>query len=187
MENTAKYEFTGETKTVTDVHDIEHNVRRIRALRDIDPPTKDGSVFKGDLGGWIESESNLSHNGECWVDEKAVVMGNAVVKDNAYVCSQSAVCDNAIIRDQAAVDGSETIVGEYAIICENATILELAQIFGHITVKGNVEVQGCAVLRDPFRIAVKSVSDDFSFDTEDFNESNRVVLDGRLVIDSSIY
>ncbi|MDE7361111.1 MAG: hypothetical protein K2N38_04185 [Oscillospiraceae bacterium] len=186
MANTAKYEFTGEVKTVTDSNYTERTVRRIRALRDIEPPTKDGSVTKGDLGGWIESESNLSHSGECWVDEDAVVMGNAVVKDNAYVCNRSVVDGNAIICDQAAVDGNEVTVGEYAIICGNASVLELAEVVGHVTVKGNVKVRGCAVIKDPYEITVESNSDDFTFDTEDFLESNRVVIDGNIVIDSSI-
>jgi len=58
-----KYELTGETKTLpcgTVLH-------RIRALRDF------GSVKAGDLGGWIESELNLSHEGDCWVSGNAKV------------------------------------------------------------------------------------------------------------------
>lgn len=41
---------------------------RIKALRDF------GDVTKGDLGGYIESENNLSHYGNAWV------CGNAVIK-----------------------------------------------------------------------------------------------------------
>ena len=48
-----KYEFTGETK----VNDDGVTLHRIRALRDT------WYCKKGDLGGWIEKEENLSHEG----------------------------------------------------------------------------------------------------------------------------
>lgn len=46
---------------------------RIEALRDF------ADVKKGDKGGYIESEDNLSHEGKCWVFD------NARVSDNAWV------------------------------------------------------------------------------------------------------
>ena len=46
---------------------------RIKALRSF------SNVNKGDIGGYVESESNLSHNGNCWVSGYAKVFGNAVV------------------------------------------------------------------------------------------------------------
>lgn len=60
---------------------------RIKALKDFD------DVSKGQLGGYIESEKNLSHEGNCWVYDNAMVYnnaiihGNAIVKDNATGCS----------------------------------------------------------------------------------------------------
>ena len=47
-----KYEFTGETKVFDEV-----TFNRIRRLSD------------GLVGGWLEKESNLSHEGECFVYE----------------------------------------------------------------------------------------------------------------------
>lgn len=38
---------------------------RIQALKDFGTPF--GTVRKGDLGGYIAKESNLSHEGQCWV------------------------------------------------------------------------------------------------------------------------
>ena len=78
---TKKYELTDETKNNGTLH-------RIRALRDI-PRT---GVKAGDIGGWIKSESQLSHDGECWV------YGNAVVSGNAEVCGNAVVCGNAEVR-----------------------------------------------------------------------------------------
>lgn len=64
-----KYKLTEET--------IQHAGRilhRIRALRDFD------DVKAGNLGGWIEKESNLDQDGDCWVYGNAKVRGNAKVK-----------------------------------------------------------------------------------------------------------
>ncbi len=46
---------------------------RIRALKDF------GSVKAGDLGGFVGSERNLSHEGTCWVADDAQVYDGAVV------------------------------------------------------------------------------------------------------------
>nr|DAP29115.1 MAG TPA: Putative transferase, nesg, ydcK, Structural Genomics.38A [Caudoviricetes sp.] len=53
-----KFEFTGENKVW-----YGYTLRRIRALVDI--PTH--CVKKGDLGGWIEKNKNLSHDGNAQV------------------------------------------------------------------------------------------------------------------------
>ena len=50
-----KYEFTGETRNW-----VGRTLHRIRAVRDF------GDVKAGDLGGWIETESNLSNDGNAW-------------------------------------------------------------------------------------------------------------------------
>jgi len=42
-------------------------------------------VKKGDFGGLIKSEKNLSHDGNCWVYEDAWVYDDAQVSDNAKV------------------------------------------------------------------------------------------------------
>ena len=54
------------------------------------------NVKKGELGGFIEKEDNLSHSGDAWVYGNARVSGNAWVYDNARVY------DNA---DYAVVTG----------------------------------------------------------------------------------
>lgn len=70
-----KYEFD-ETKNFCGI-----TLHRIRALRDI-PSVK---VKSGDLGGWIEKESNLTQFGDAWVADNAIVYGDAMVGGNAEV------------------------------------------------------------------------------------------------------
>lgn len=57
-----KYEFTGETKVMAGV-----TLKRIRALISF------GFVAKGEIGGFIEDEKNLSHGGNAWVADNARV------------------------------------------------------------------------------------------------------------------
>ena len=63
---------------------ITHNDRtlyRIQAIRDF------SNVKTGDLGGYIEKEENLSHDGNSWVFDSALVCDNACVSDNASCLS----------------------------------------------------------------------------------------------------
>ena len=73
-----KYEFTGETQNIECTGKVI-TLRRIRAARDF------MGVKKEELGGWIETEDNLSHSGNAWVSGDAQVSGNARVPGNARV------------------------------------------------------------------------------------------------------
>lgn len=92
-------------------------VFRIRALRDI--PRH--HVKKGDIGGWIASESNLSREGDAWVADiaivcqKAKVMGNALVCGVAQVFGEATIKDEAVIKDKAAIYGKTTVAGNCVI------------------------------------------------------------------------
>ena len=87
----------------------EEGLHRIRALRDF------GFVKKGDRGGFIESENNLSHEGDCWIYDNARVYGDAFVFGNARVYG------NARIFGYARVYGNARIFG-YDWVCDNARL-----------------------------------------------------------------
>ena len=70
-------------------------LHRIRALRNF------GIVKVGDLGGFIESEDNLSQDGSCWVFDYAKVYGNARVYGNAMVFDYAKVFYCAEVFDCA--------------------------------------------------------------------------------------
>ena len=57
----------------------DKKLHRIVAIRDF------GDVRIGDIGGYIENESNLSHNGDCWVYDNAKVFDNARIQHYAIV------------------------------------------------------------------------------------------------------
>lgn len=65
-----KYKLTDETITIDG-----HTLHRIKALENF------GNVKRGDKGGWVERESNLSQNGNAKVYGNAQVGGNAQVAE----------------------------------------------------------------------------------------------------------
>ena len=74
-----KYKLTKETKVFRGI-----TLHRIQALKSF------GNVSKGDLGGWIEKEENLSQEGNAWVSGEAKVSGTNRLVGNA-VMSGSAI------------------------------------------------------------------------------------------------
>lgn len=131
-----KYELTDETvtafrgldncKTFTKLH-------RIRALVDI----PEHEVRQGNLGGFIESEKNLSHEGSCWVGQHARVYDDAIVSDNACVFGYANVYDNATVHGEAYV-------------YDNAHICGHANVYGKIKIYDDAIVCGTAnVSRQP--------------------------------------
>ncbi len=178
MKNTAKYEFTDETRIIF-VKGVEHQVKRIRALKEFNPPNKAGEVHKGDLGGWIESESNLSHDNMCWVDEEAAVMDDAVVKDNAYVCDNALVYENAVICENGTVSENAMILGN-VVVCGDSHISGNAAAFGYLVIKDTVTVMGYTILTNFPK--VNAVTDSIPLSANTTSESSRTILSGDLFI-----
>ena len=89
---TKKYKLTDETKNI-----YGRTLYRIEALKDF------SDVKKGDKGGYIEKEENLSQNGNCWVYDDAMVYGSARVYDNAIVYANSEVYGKSEVYHNALV------------------------------------------------------------------------------------
>ena len=102
-------ETSNQKYEITDIaHEKDPFLHRIRALRDIRPDIK-----AGDLGGFVESESNLSTELEdnAWIYDDAVVCNNgyadrgAVLRNEAIVCGDGYISHGAVVSDTA---GSRT-------------------------------------------------------------------------------
>lgn len=157
-----KYELTNETIIVDNI-----TLYRIKAVKDFD------DVKAGDLGGYIEKEDNLSHEGNCWVYNNAKVydkacvfenakiydnakvfnitwiFGDAKVYDNAKIYGDTKVCDNAKIYDNTEIFGN-------AEVYDNAWIIDDVKIFGNAKVFGNTEVRNCAKIYGDAKVYGKS-------------------------------
>ena len=90
-----------------------------------------GDVKEGDLGGYIEKEENLSHDGNAWIYGNAEVYGNAKVYGDAKVYGNAEVYGNAKVCGNAEVYGNAWIYGN-------------AEVYGDAKVCGNAEVCGDA-------------------------------------------
>ena len=147
-EKERKYALTAETQEVAG-----HTLHRIVAVR------RFGCVKKGEKGGWIEKESNLSHECNCWVYDDARVLdnaevfGNAKVYDTAEVFGRGKVHGNAEVFHYAEVYGNAEVfhnaavfgiatVRDRAMVYDNAKVCSSADVYGTAQVYGNAEVHG---------------------------------------------
>ena len=119
---------------------LDYKLFRIRAL------TSFGSVKAGDMGGYIQSEKNLSHYGNAWVFGNARVFGNAGVFGNVWVFNNAEVFGNDGVADKAQVYGHAKVYG-HARVFNNAEVFGNAGVFGIVEVFGNVEVCGDARIK----------------------------------------
>ena len=180
MSNT-KYEIT----------DIAHEkypfLHRIRALRDI------GSEVKaGDLGGFVESESNLSFEpgddawifhdaiaaGEGCVDQGSVLRDRAVVCGCAYVSHKTEMSGDSRVEDDAYIRGAR--LSRCARVSGNGMVLQSpttkvspiltgnCAVYGKVM--GDVMLAGAAVV-----ISDETISND-SLDTLSIDERGRTIL-----------
>lgn len=144
MSTRKKYELIDETYCPNDVETLY----RIRALVDI--PRH--NIRVGDLGGFIESEKNLSHKGSCWVGGNAHVVGESEVKDDALVT------DNASVRNG--------IISKRAQIRERAFVMD-AHVSGNACVYGKAAI--CSFMPHIFITEVTDDSQVYGEDTKVFD------------------
>ena len=118
------------------------DVFKIKALRTF--KTIDGTTINaGDYGGFIESEENLSHEGNCWVGDEAVVYKGATVRDNALVCEGTTVGNECIISGNAMLYGSSLVMslsGEIIKIKDSSNINN-SQIISSVTISGKTSIK----------------------------------------------
>jgi UDP-3-O-[3-hydroxymyristoyl] glucosamine N-acyltransferase len=126
MDKTPKYAFTEEKLG---------RLTRIIAARDI----PEHGVKAGDLGGFIESELNLSDEGAAWVS------GDARVGDNARIYGDALVTNHARVFGEAEISG-KSIISNHAFISGCAAVFGEARVFGHASITGHVRIGGGSMI-----------------------------------------
>ena len=121
-----KYEITSEA------HPAFPRCHRIRALRDI-PAV---GVKMGDLGGFVESEKNLSQCGNCWIFDSAIAMDNAWVTGNAQMHGHSQMFDNAKLWDYSQMWDNSQMFGS-SLMWDNSQMFDDSQMWGSSRMSGN--------------------------------------------------
>lgn len=130
-----KYQLTDNTLKIG-----ERTLYQIQALVDI----PQFHIKKGELGGYIEREENLSHEGAAWIRLHSKVYENAKVYGDACVAGAE-VFGNAEIFDNAETWAELSQFGEGGgMICGNAKIYGNAQINtgGRLYICDEVEIFG---------------------------------------------
>ena len=122
-----KFELTAEF--VTNV--FGKKLFRIKAL------VAFGDVEKGELGGFIEKEDNLSHDDNAWVSGNAWVYGDARVYGNAQVSGNARVYGDAWVSGDARVSGNACVYGD-------AQVSGNARVYGDAQVSGNADYAAVA-------------------------------------------
>lgn len=135
-----KYEWTEEKATFNAGSDEEVTLTRIRALQDI---PRHG-VKAGDLGGFIEVESCLSHFGDAWVAK------NALVQETSTVSGDALVTDEAVLNLSCYLHGTITISGEVQLFGVNLT-------GNNIQVEDKVVMVGCRLKGNNIHIKDEAV------------------------------
>lgn len=130
-------------------------IYRIKALKDF------GDVKAGDMGGFVEKEENLSHEGPCWIYGDAMVYHNAKVKDNAIVRDYVHVYDDAQVLQNAIVEGHARVF-DHATVFANARIKDNGNVFDHARVHGFAVVQDNATVSGDTRVCGESIIKDYA-------------------------
>lgn len=95
-----KYKLTKEKKIVSG-----RLVYRIEALKDFDTII-DRPVKKGDKGGWVESEANLSQEGNCWLFDDACGYENSRRTENSVGYDRSLQFGDSVQSGNSKQSGS---------------------------------------------------------------------------------
>lgn len=120
-------------------------LHRIQALKTINE-----RVGAGELGGFVQSEQNLSQEGECWIYDDAICCGEAVVKqdaelyDGAVAAGFSIITGDACMYDRAWAKGNCWIqsgeVKDDAVVAGEAVIKKAGK--GSPLIAGNSRIYG---------------------------------------------
>lgn len=132
LEDEPKFELTDET-----IEFRGRTLHRICALKDF------GNVHIGQFGGYVEDSYNLSHKGNCWIYDNAIVMDKADVRDDAQVRGEAVVCDSACICEKAKVL-DQTWVCDQTLVGGEAMVRDFAVVCGDSYIRGNAQVYNCA-------------------------------------------
>ena len=179
--NGKKYGF-GESEYFPD---IGKTLRRIISLKSFK------GVKKGEIGGWIEKESNLSQEGEAWVYQNAKVFDNAVVTGNARIWCEAKVYGTARVSENVSVWGSSEIYRN-ARVDSDVMILGAAKVYGdthisgHAEISNNAEVYGCASIVGRSRIRDKAIVCGNSFISGDVEISGNSIVRGDADISQNV-
>jgi carbonic anhydrase/acetyltransferase-like protein (isoleucine patch superfamily) len=141
-----KFVLTEETCSIDN-----RTLYRIKAIKNFN------NIKKGELGGFVEKEDNLSQEGICWIYDDACVYDDAGVFGKASIHGNARIWGHAIIQGNVSISGNAQVYGcayitgnanifNNAHVCGDAYIYDDAHICGNAYVCGG-QVYECAFIR----------------------------------------
>ena len=149
-------------------------LHRIEALKNF------GDVKAGDLGGFVESENNLSQDGNCWIYDDSKVCNRAKVLDNAALYDSASIYENAIICDCATILHRATVCGK-AGVHNNARVSGYACIDGYATIKDRAIISNYANISDDCCVCENAVVCGYSELLNNACISDKVIIRNSIV------
>ena len=157
-----KYELTNITK------DFEgETLYRIRALKDFE------DIKKGDLGGWVSNENNLSQYGNCWVYDEAKCTGNSRMYGNSIMYDYSEMHDNSVMHGNSIMHDNSEMHGNSAMY-DNSIMYGNSAMYDNSEMHDNSRMDNDSILKNNEKLYGKLTHkvDDF---IEIYNKEGRIV------------
>ena len=110
-------------------------MKKYELLQDQTIQLRDNTLYRikrlsdGYLGGYIESEDNLSHEGPCFVHENARVYNGSVIIGSAQVYGNAEITEDSIISGNSRVGGDSRITGG-SLVSKDALAVGFTNLFG---------------------------------------------------------
>ncbi len=143
--DTLKYKLSNKKEDIIKVG--EHTLHRIIALKDIIDEKGKVLVHSGDKGGYVESESNLSHYDTCWIYDEAMAYESSQVNCAAELHNRAVARDGVTLWgmvqafDDVQLYGTASLYGKPKFY-DFARVSGCAQISGEVILSGDVWVGG---------------------------------------------
>jgi len=133
----------------------DNGVKKSVLLRQIIALTDFSDVKAGDVGGWVDDESLLAQEGDCWIyDQNSLAFGGTVITGNARLTQPCLIHDQVQIGDNVWIDQAELSHGvrlsdnvtvQHSVICGECRIYGDARILQHSEI---IAARGLTVERD---------------------------------------
>ena len=155
---------------------------RIRALKDF------LNVEKGDLGGWVSSEDNLSQEGDCWIYDEAKCMDNARMYDNSKMHDNSKIFGNCRMYDDSEMyDSSE--MHDHSEMYDSSEMHDYSRMFDDSKMYGNSKMYDHSMMYDHSKMNDHSEMNDYSimYNNSEMHGYSKMRDNSRMYNNSKIY
>ena len=105
-------------------------------------------VHPGDMGGFVDNERCLSHDGDCWIADYARAYGNTIIKDNALARGKAVLGGPSRVKEGATLSGNAMVAGFAAVrdscVEDEARVGDHAQVLAGSVINGRARAEGYA-------------------------------------------